>query len=174
MARSAQSDATAKPSLRALIGTVLGCAIVSVVTWPVHGGFILWIAALPLGIWFAYSGYVIWRYPSRRRLQTIEVILWLGVIACASALHRYYSVTARAEANQIVQAVSAYKRQHGVYPELLKDAGIALDERGGRWHIGYLVNDDRTSHSLFYPTTFTVFEAYSYEFEQGRWVYLPD
>jgi hypothetical protein len=159
--------------VRALVVTISGCVIFAFLTWRVRGGVMFWVAVLPLGVWFLYSAYIIWRYPARRRLQIIQACLWLAVVGCACALHRYYYVSARAAANQIVQAVYAYKRQHGVYPERLEDAGVRLDERGGRWHIGYVVGDRKT-HTLIYPATFMIFDSYAYEFEKGDWEYWPD
>jgi hypothetical protein len=159
--------------LRPLITTVLACAIVAFLTWPVHGGFIVFFVLPVMAFWVPYSCYVMWRYPARRRLRAIQLSLWLLVVGTTGGLHWHYSASARSAADAVVKAVLTYKELRGSYPLRLEDAGVVLGKSGGVWHIGYVV-DERNTHSLVYPTTFTVFEAYSFEFEQGRWVYLPD
>jgi hypothetical protein len=159
--------------LRPIIATIAACAIVAFLTWPVHGGFIVLFTLPVLAFWFPYSCYVIWRHPARRRLQTIKLCLWLIVVGGVCGLHLYYCVSARSAANDVINAVLTYKEQHGSYPPRLEVAGIALGKTGGPWRIGYVI-DEKDTHALVYPTTFTVFEAYIYEFEQGRWVYVPD
>jgi hypothetical protein len=156
---------------KSLIAAVVGSAGLLFLTWRPRGGFVIFFAAAFLLVWLPYSGYVIWRYPPRRRLQIIKVCVWLVAFGGSCALHwRYYNM-ARLEANQIVQAVASYKRQHGVYPDRLEDVGVHLDEHGGPWHIGYVVSD---THTLIYPSTFRVFDAYLYRFEEGRWKYSGD
>src|SRR5262249_48171658 len=109
----------------------------------------------------------------RRGSQVVKVSLWLGVVSATCGLHWYYAIAARAAADEVVRAVVAYKKRTGNYPEQLQDAGVDLGPRGGPWRIGYLMGETN-SPALIYPTTFTVFEAYIYEFKDSRWIFAPD
>jgi len=155
-----------------LLGTILGCVILAFATWPVHGGFMVFLAVPFLVLWLPYSAFLsIWSKPARRRLQAIKVCLWLAVVAGGYSLHWYYRIAARAAADEVIQVVLAYKEKTGSYPKRLEDAGVALGQ-GGRlpWRISYFETEQKT-HWLIYPNTFIVFQVYIYKFEQGRWDY---
>jgi hypothetical protein len=158
-------------SLRSLWGTILGCAIFAFFTWPVGVGFMVVFAVPFLAFWLPYSAFIMWSKPARRRLQAVKVCLWLAVVVGTWNLHRYYEITARAAADEVTQAVLAYKEKTGSYPERLQDAGVALDRRGGPWRIRYWADEPKT-HSLIYEDTFRGFGAYRYQFEQRSWGWI--
>jgi len=165
--------ASVRSKLVGLLGTGVACGVTALLTWPVHGGFMIWFTVPFLLYWLPRSAYVIWSDAGRRRIQIVKVGLWLSVVATTCGLHWYYARAARAAADGLIESIVAYKARTGNFPDRLQDAGIALDPRTGPWHIGYLVSEEK-KHVLIYPTTFTLFEAYIYEFEEGRWVFNPD
>ena len=157
-------------SLRSLWGTILGCAILASLTWSAQGGFMVFVPILFLLFLLPYSAFVMWSEPVRRRLQAVKVCLWLAVAAGSCCLHEYYETAARAAADEVIRAVLAYKEKTGSYPERLQDAGVVLDERGGRWRIHYFVDGNYSkTYSLRYLDTYRPFSVYTYKFEARRW-----
>ena len=155
-----------------LLGTILGCAIFALFTWPVGDGFMVALAVPFLAFWLPYSAFIMWLKPVRRRLQAVKVCLWLAVVAGSCCLHWYYWTTARADAEEVIRTVLAYKERTGSYPERPQDAELAL---GGPWHIGYITYavGARDIHAVIYVDTFRPFGVHRYEFEARRWFYQP-
>jgi hypothetical protein len=92
--------------------------------------------AIPfLAIWLLYSGYVIWRRPEGRRIQVIRVVILTVTLVGIAGLHFYYYTSARAAGDYAERLVSAYKAEHGNYPDTLEEAGWKLGAYGGRWRV---------------------------------------
>lgn len=157
--------------LRPYIGTAFLCAIVALLAAQVHSGFMLIVVAPFLLIWLLYSIYVVLKHPSRRRVQSIKVALWFIVVGGVLLSHWYYHRAARETANLAVDAILSYRANHGSFPETLDAAGVVSDNWKG-WRVFYLLKDG--SPSLFYPSTFVVFDTYWYDFERKSWIYQPD
>ena len=149
--------------IRPLITTIAGCGVAAAITAPVHAGFMLVFVVPILVVWLVYSAYVIWRRPARRKLQILQVALWLLVVGGVLLAHLHYYSAARSAGNTAVTAILQYKASHGVYPPSLRAAGL----QSTGWGVSYLF--DHGQPVLFYPATFIVFETCSYNFERQSW-----
>ncbi len=154
-------------TFRPLIGTIVLCAVVALLTASVHGGFML-IFVLPfLSVWLLFSAYASWKRPVERKIRAAKAGLWLTMVVGVLATHWYYHVAARQDADMVVVAVLRYQADHSKFPETLQAAG--LKDEPSAWRIRYLFKDGRPY--LFYPVTYIVFDTYRYDFESKAWVY---
>ena len=120
-------------------------------------------------IWLLYCLWVAWRQPMQRPVTAVKVLLWVLTLASVGAVHGVYARSARQEADAAVAAVLDYQRRHGAYPVSLADAGVVVERgRGPRYSF------DKGHLSLFYPSTFIVFDQYLYDFDAKEWVYRAD
>ena len=161
-------------TLRLLIPILAACAALVFFCAGVGGAFMALMAAPFLGVWFLYSGWIIWRRGERRRVQLTRVGILAATLIGIAALHFYYYASARAAGNYAVHLLSAYKAEHGAYPDSLEEAGWKLGAYGGRWRIVYKGNGANKDPMLMYPATWVIFDMYDYDFKTGQWVYLPD
>lgn len=155
--------------LKPLVSTILACALVAVLTAPVHAGMFLFFVVPIVCIWALVNAYLAWREPSTRRRRGMHVAIWAITLAGLFATHAYYKHVARGAAQSAAAAVTAYRITNGSYPPTLQAAGIPPDQR---WRVGYVLAKD--GPFLFYPSTFVPFDIYSYNFERGTWEYQPD
>ena len=120
-------------------------------------------------VWLLYSLWVAWRQPMQRPITVMKVLLWALTLASVGAVHWVYARSARQEADSAVAAVLDYQRRHGNYPVSLADVGVPTERgRGPRYSF------DKGRPTLFYPSTFIVFDQYLYDFDAKEWVYRAD
>ncbi len=172
MAEPAVADASGSPSRVREYATTVACALIILYSAQPHAGFLLPLWLPILLVWFLRMAWIAWRRPARRRAQGIKVLVLVAAMAVAALAHGRYESQARAQAQKVVDAVTAYDVQHGGYPDNLGQVG--LDEQALRrdWQLSYLNRDG--IHRVVYAATFTVFDAYSYDFDKPGWVYLAD
>lgn len=161
-------------NLRPLIPILVACAVLVFLCAGVGGAFMILMAIPFLGIWLLYSSYVIWRRPEKRRVQVVRVVILTTILIGIAGLHFYYYISARAAGDYTEHLVSAYKAEHGTYPDTLEEAGWKLGGYGGRWRIVYKGNGANKDPTLMYPATWVIFDMYDYNFKTAQWVYLAD
>jgi hypothetical protein len=156
--------------LRQYLGTLIAGALAVLVSAPAHCGFML-AAIFPFVlVWFAFSGYVMVKAPARRRPQGIKMLAWCAVFAGVAGLHVHYYLAARQAGDAAVAALARYRQAHGgSFPERLADAGTSVGDNDAPWHVLYRLEQGKPL--LVYSGNFSVFETYTYDFEQGRWRY---
>jgi len=155
-----------------IVGAVIGAA--AFVFFAVHegGGFMIYLVAPFLLIWFLYSGFIFWKRPERRRVHGIAAGIWLLAIGSVAAVHVWYHHEARKAAEGVVATVLEFRKQHGAYPPTDQAAGITPGSTADRWGIGYVLTDG--APRVIYASTFQIFGSYDYDFESGTWQYYND
>jgi len=147
--------------------TIILCGLTAFVASPIHAGFVL-LFLVPIFIfWIPYSLFVIWRQTDRRRTQAVRLIMWVLVLTLISGVHWYYAYAARNDAQFVVRQLLLYKEQRGMFPSNLDEVGIDALALRKRWMLHY--SRDQNQPALFYATTFTAFETYSYDFKTKAW-----
>ena len=155
-----------------IVGAVIGAA--AFVFFAAHpgGGFMLYLIAPFLAIWFLYSGFIFWKRPERRRVHAIATGIWVLAVAGIAVVHVWYFQQARMAAQTVVAAVIDFRQRHGVYPPTDRAAGITAGSAAERWGISY---DIRTgSPEVTYVSTYQIFATYSYDFKSRTWTYYND
>jgi hypothetical protein len=148
--------------------TILAVAVILYAATP-GAGVLLPLFVPVLLVWLPRMAWVAWRRPARRKAQGIKVLALVGAIVVAGLAHGRYDSRSRAQAQKVVDAVTAYHVQHGAYPDDL--AQLGLDEQALRrdGDVRYLHIEDR--HQVVYAAQFTVFDQYVYDFDKPGWVY---
>ena len=135
-------------------------------------GFLLplWLAIVLA--WCVRLGWIAWRRPARRQAQGVKLLMLVVAMTVAALAHGRYESQSRAQAQKVVDAVTAYHVQHGGYPDDLRQVG--LDEQALRrdWQVRYLNRDGQ--HRVVYAAEFTVYDSYAYDFDKPGWVYSAD
>jgi len=155
-----------------IVGAVIGAA--AFVFFAAHpgGGFMLYLIAPFLLIWFLYSGFIFWKRPERRRVHAISTGIWMLAVAGIAVLHVWYQQQARKAAQTVVAAVIDFRQRHGVYPPTDQAAGITPGSTADQWSIGYYLRNGVPE--VTYSSTFQIFASYSYDFKSGTWTYYSD
>jgi len=155
-----------------IVGAVIGAG--AFVFFAAHqgGGFMLYLVAPFLLIWFLYSGYIFWRRPERRRVHGIAAGIWLLAIGGIAVLHSWYHHQARKAAEGAVAAVVDFRKHHGAYPPTGQAVGVTPGSAADKWGISYSLRNG--TPQLMYSSTFQIFGTYMYDFERGTWLYYND
>src|SRR6202012_921397 len=95
--------------------TMLAVAILLYAAPPGAGGLLPLFVPVLL-IWLPRMAWLAWRRPARRRAQGIKVLALVGAIVVAGLAHGRYDTQSRAQAQKVVDAVTAYHVEHGAYP----------------------------------------------------------
>ncbi len=131
------------------------------------------LGVLLLAVWLPYSAYVILAKPGRRWVQLARVCIWTAAVCVAGGIHHVRAQTTRANADEIVAAVSQYRATHGHCVRRLDEIGISsqqLKDRLGK--AIYVCRDGR--QAFVYSGTYGAFDRYSYDFDAHAWVLHPD
>jgi len=155
-----------------IVGAVIGAA--AFVFFAAHpgGGFMLYLIAPFLLIWFLYSGFIFWKRPERRRVHAIATGIWVLAVAGIAVVHVWYHQQARQAAESVVAAIIDFRQRHGVYPPTVQEAGITPGSVADKWGIRYSLRDG--APRVYYFSTFQVFASYGYDFQRGAWEYYND
>ena len=165
------TTAPAKPGwVREFWPTMLAVAILLYAATP-GAGVLLPLFTPVLLIWLPRMAWLAWRRPARRTAQGIKLIALAAAIIVAALAHGRYDSQARAQAQKVVDAVTAYHVQHGGYPDDLSQVGIDADALRRDAGVRYLHIEDR--HLVVYSAQFTVLDQYLYDFDRPGWVYKP-
>ena len=129
-------------------------------------GFVLPLLVPFLLAWFVRLAWIAWRQPARRKVQALKFGCVVAAVALAAWVQGNVQREARAHAQQVVGAVSAYRAQHGAYPEDLAHAG--LDENALRRRRVRNVNHEG-QHRVVHPAVFSVYDEYVYDLDKPGW-----
>lgn len=152
--------------------TVLMSGLVAIFTAPKHGGFMLFLVAPLFVIWVVYSILVIRSNSEQRTLLFWKIAIWVVVLASLGGIHWYYATASRQDAERVASSLFRYKAQQGVFPVELSQVGIDAQSLKKDWMLHYSIVNGQPV--LFYATTFTPFETYSYDFAKRAWHHNPD
>lgn len=156
------------PHTRSLINTVIGAALLTLLLCARSAGFMVIFECLFIAPWLAYSLWIIYRHPERRRLQALQVGCWLLSITVIALVHLHLAATSRAYAQTIADAVARYNTDNGHYPADLQAIGYRRDTIRARLGMANY-SLEHGEPLLFYADTFTAFQTYSYDFGSGKW-----
>jgi hypothetical protein len=136
---------------------------------------------LPVLIWLVWLLVNLWkiiRHPQQRATRAICIGVWLlafGLIAC---IHDFHENRTRERANAIVAQIKTYQAQHNQYPTTLDVLGISKaqlgDELGLQAHYFNAREYSYQRPNLTYPSSYSFFDRYSYQFDSGEWKFVPD
>ena len=155
--------------LRALIPCLLFCALSVLLLAQKHAGFMLYLLLPIMLVYLLLSAWRIRKQPQRLPELPLKMLLCLTSISAIAMVHMHYHQQARAQANRVVAAIIAYQQSHGAYPASLQAAHIQVTPSA---RIYYHLREQQPS--LFYPTTFTPFETYDYQFDSQQWQHRAD
>ena len=156
--------------LREFWPAILATLIVLYAATP-GAGFLLPLWLPILLVWFARMAWLAWRRPARRKAQGLKALVLIVAMLVAGLAHGRYESQSRAQAQKVVDAVTAYQVQHGAYPDDLAQVGLDADALRRDWDVRYLHVENR--HQVVYAAQFTVFDQYVYDFDKPGWVYKP-
>jgi hypothetical protein len=171
VAEPAIDGAPPKPGwMREFWPTILATLIILYAASP-GAGFLLPLVLPILLVWFLRLAWVAWRRPARRKAQGLKVLVLVVAMLAAGLAHGRYESQSRAQAQKVVDAVTAYHVEHGAYPDDLAQVGLDADALRRDWDVRYLHIGD--GHQVVYAAQFTVFDQYLYDFDRPGWVYKP-
>ena len=129
-------------------------------------GFVLPLLSPFLLVWFVRLAWIAWRQPPRRKVQAIKFGCVVATVALAAFVQGNVQREARAHALQVVDTITAYRAQHGAWPDDLAQAG--LDENAlRRWRVRYIAHDGQ--HHVVHPSVFSVYDEYVYDLDKPGW-----
>ncbi|MBM9521238.1 hypothetical protein JWG39_15565 [Desulforhopalus vacuolatus] len=138
-------------------------------TFPMHGGFMLgfWLLFLvPSTIKKLFTVFV--KKKDQKQIF-IQIVLWSISCAIILAHHVYLHKTTLHYAKSISNTVEAFYIKNGKYPKTLEYAGVKTGTDNKFQIHYYFINESQPA--LFYPATWIVFDTYSYDFKNKKWVY---
>lgn len=157
-----------KPARRQIIQTVILCAVMLLMAFPVHAGFVLgfWLLFLiPLTI---KSLFTILVKKEEKKQKIIQIALWSISCSIIAFHHIYLHKTSKKYANFVSNAVESFYLKNGVYPKSLVDAGIN-PESAKKFRVHFL--NSNSQPLLMYPATWIVFSTYYYDFKIKKWLF---
>jgi hypothetical protein len=149
---------------------IVGCTLVVFATGVPHAGFVLVYVVMALAIWLLVSIVTVLRRRTELRPKSILLGIWIATIAGVLGLHWHYAEDARSRANGYVRVIERYRSDHGAYPPDAASAG--LESRKAPYFLDYMLDDGKPT--LRYSATFTMLDAYNYDFDRHAWEYQPD
>ena len=162
------AEATQPGVLREFWPTMLAALVILYAATP-GAGFLLPLWLPILLVWFLRLAWVAWRRPPRRKAQGVKVLVLVGAMLVAGLAHGRYESQARAQAQRVVDAVTAYHVEHGAYPDDLAQVGLDADALRRDGDVRYLHREGQ--HQVVYAAQFTVFDQFVYDFDKPGWVY---
>ncbi|MCF8151884.1 MAG: hypothetical protein K9K30_14985 [Burkholderiaceae bacterium] len=150
--------------------TVIAIILVLTLGQP-HAGFLILALVLPFAVWLTYSAYVIVKRPYARLTQFICIFVWVVAIEFIGGAHYIWHATARRDANEVVIAITTFMKVAGNCPRTLDWVGLKADKLEAKLGANYRYSCSGGKPHFSYVATFTVFDTYSYDFEQGVWKY---
>ncbi|MCX7156829.1 MAG: hypothetical protein NTW45_10370 [Rhodocyclales bacterium] len=136
-----------------------------------HAGFLVFVLVLPFTAWFTYSAYVIVRRPYARWAQLIRIFIWVVAFVMVADIHYIWHKAARVDADQIALAVSEYSEVYGRCPQSLETLGIKREQLAERLGENFGYSCIQGKPKFFYVATFTIFDTFAYDFDEGTWEY---
>ena len=153
--------------------TLVSGVLMALILAQPHVGFMIYIFALPLLIWFIYSTYVSLTKPDRRKWQLIRMSVWIISVLVILGIHYSRRESTRHYADYIVAAINKFELEQGTYPDNIEMIGVSrqqLKEKLGLSGYSYV----KGKPDLFYADTFIVFQTHHYDFLKDTWVYHGD
>ena len=135
-------------------------------------GFLLPFLVFFALAWFVRLAWVAWRQPPRRRAQAIKVGAIVVALAIALFLQARHQRESRAQAQHVVDAVLAYRAQHGSWPDDLAQAGLDAQALRDDWGVVYTNRGEL--HRVSSSGSLSVRGAWVYDFDKPGWVYDAD
>jgi|SRR5579883_3321973 len=158
-------------SMPEYLRTIPACLAVGYFAAQPYTGFTLLFVLLFLAVFFICGSFRAWKHPEERKAFFPKAVIWALWLILASSLHLYYFESTRSAGNQAVQALVSFNAKNGHFPAKLSEADNEVAAQAKTWRVGYLNEDGKPK--LIYPDTFMIFCAYMYDFEAGKWVYIP-
>jgi len=135
-------------------------------------GFILTLLSPFLLLWFMRVAWVAWRQPARRRMQLIKLGVIAALVLGVSLVQVNFQRGSHAQAQKVVDAVAAYRAQHGSYPEDLAQVGLDDEALRRDWKVRYWAREGQ--HRVIYAATFSVYDSFVYDFDKPGWIYSAE
>lgn len=160
-----------RESKRKIYTTTIVSVVLVLTVGQRHAGFLVFVLLLPFAAWLTYSAYVIVRRPYARLAQIICLVIWILAMGLVAAIHYVWHESARRDANQIVEAIESYSAAYSHCPRALETLGIKHEQLVARLgeNAGYTCIDKKPR--FFYVATFTIFDTFAYDFDEGVWEY---
>lgn len=146
---------------------------VLLLAWTLQAGQgLAFFLAIPFYIvLFPWALYTSYKYPDRRKVAYAKMSIWLLTFVLFTAVHGYRANANARAARELANRIDDYKQSHGFYPATLEAVGEGslAREHGMRYSLF-----SRGDPFLWYPSTLSVFDIYSYDFQKHQWVFHPD
>ena len=161
------------PTVRSLWKPLIGAGVVTFFLAQPFIGFMLVPMMFILIPWTLHSLWVIaTKPPQRRRQQTLLGIWWISV-ALIIGIHYVRATVTRSNAQQVVDAVIAYHKAHGTYPDSSDAIGYPKDKLHDMIGVGgYSMSDGKPA--FYYATPYLIYETDHYDFVKNEWRHVGD
>ena len=156
---------------RKVYATLITSVLVTLFLIQPHAGFMLYLVALPLLVWFLYNLQFVFTPSEARKWLLLRMAVWLMSIILVVVVHYHYHQAARQVANDIVTQIEKYRSKTGEYPRTLDEIGVTKEKL--RTQLGlsrYSYKEGKTLY-FFYAVTFIPFDTYQYDFVSKQWRY---
>ncbi|MDR3054980.1 MAG: hypothetical protein LBU53_06200 [Zoogloeaceae bacterium] len=151
---------------------VIAATIFSVFSASPGAYFILFPGTLCVFIWGIVAGVFAWKYPPIRKIQAARVGVWVIAITAAFVVHHVRDSALREQADALVTKIQTYTATNGHCPATLEDIGQSTKEIRKTLRGSYGCHEN--TMRLFYRSSTTLFDIWSYDFEKNEWVFVPD
>lgn len=150
--------------LRSLLPLMVFCAVSVLLLTQPQMGFLIYVLTPVLLIYMSASA---WK--NRSNIQTlpilaVKMLLCFVSIASIALIQGRHHQQARLQANEAVQSLQAYQKQHHAFPQQLQDAWQAtkpMPNVSYQWHAQQAY--------LSYPSTFMPKTQFVYDFQSQDW-----
>ena len=136
-------------------------------------GMFFWLLFLPVALLkiVQHLSAMLFRRPERK-LRACKAAVWLVITLISYGITLYRETAVTENALRAADAVERYRAVHNAYPPNLAAAGIT--EEKGLYHLYYFPSGRRPEPQLGYPSPFTPFDRYFYDFDRREYVFYPD
>ena len=136
-------------------------------------GFMLGMfAVFVFPIWLVRMGTLTWRRPARRRAQGIKLVVLVVAMVAAGAALKHREDDRRAQAQRVVEAVTAWHDAHGAWPDTLDQVGLDTRALRHEQRIFYFI--DKGHATLFHASVYMPLDTWGWDFDKKAWQYHAD
>jgi hypothetical protein len=152
------------------LGIGLVCALTLLCLLQPGSAFMALLMIPFVAAWFPYQLAKACTRPARWRTFGTKVALLAATAVIFVAVQAACARTAREAAEQVRQAVTHYRSEHGAWPPSLKAAGVVDMAPVHRWRIDYKPDDG----TVFYRSVFNTLDIWHYGPTDKDWVFKRD
>jgi hypothetical protein len=132
-------------------------------------GFIILPLALPAMLYQGIQGLLAYKSPEQRAIRLTAIGIVITSLLVVYSIHSYRNATARANSEQIAEAIEKFRLANSRYPATLDELGIDAAQALRSFKVYYAVYGNKPT--LTYDATFRGGDFWLYDFSTHQWHY---